>query len=181
MGLSLAATLTRDQLGKGVVNSFQLGGAILAAIERQFGQGKVTFRLEGPTGNENNLFAWDSGFGADELGFHPLLQITVLGPSALPYGRAGLSSGGIDGRDPLRANTVNSERASGSGWNSNRCRGCERNPDALSPQLRHARYRDVRTARTIHICGGNAACSGYASRYTHTDSHQLGAAHYCFQ
>jgi hypothetical protein len=80
----LQPTLTRDQLGKGVVNSFNLTGPILAAIERQFGQGKVTFRVEGPTGNENNLFAWDSGFGADDLGFHPILQIGVLAPAALP-------------------------------------------------------------------------------------------------
>ncbi|MEP7200067.1 MAG: hypothetical protein ABI874_09635 [Chloroflexota bacterium] len=71
--------LAREQLGKGKANRFELSGPLLAALERQFGQGKVTFRIEGPTTSGDDLFAWDSGVAAGSA--KPVLQV-VTGPLA---------------------------------------------------------------------------------------------------
>ncbi len=68
-------TLSRDELGKGKLNRFELTGGALSALERQFGRGQVTFRLEGSTGDNNNLFAWDSGIGTGSQGFKPVLHV----------------------------------------------------------------------------------------------------------
>ncbi len=67
--------LTREQLGKGKINHFELSGQLLAALERQFGQGKLTLRIEGPTGGEDNLFAWESGLSTGNTSLKPVLHI----------------------------------------------------------------------------------------------------------
>lgn len=81
----LQPTLTREQLSKGRVNRFDLTGPLLTAIEQQFGQGKITFRIEGPTGSANSLFMWDVGLGSDGLGSRPILHLGIQsGPVEQP-------------------------------------------------------------------------------------------------
>jgi hypothetical protein len=49
---------------------------------RLYDSGLISFRLDGPSEGENNLFTWDSGYGPGSLGHKPLLIIGV-GPSPL--------------------------------------------------------------------------------------------------
>ncbi|MEZ4542261.1 MAG: hypothetical protein R3C43_19970, partial [Chloroflexota bacterium] len=43
--------------------------------------GRVAFRITGPAGETDNLFAWDSGFGTQTLGRGPILRIITGGPA----------------------------------------------------------------------------------------------------
>ncbi|GIV76540.1 MAG: hypothetical protein KatS3mg050_0934 [Litorilinea sp.] len=81
---SVAATLlfplTPADLGRGRANTFFFPPETLPLLEARLYQGTVSLRVVGPEQGANNLFAWDSGFGAGSLGRPPLLRI-VAGPA----------------------------------------------------------------------------------------------------
>lgn len=72
-----------EALAVGQSNTFFLPAAGLSQLEARLYSGKVAFRVVGPTSGENNLFAWDSGFGALTRGYPPLLRIITGGPAPL--------------------------------------------------------------------------------------------------
>lgn len=68
------------ELGHMEQTTFFFSPAALALLEARLYQGDVAFRVVGPTTAQDNLFSWDSGFGAGSLGNRPLLRL-VTGPS----------------------------------------------------------------------------------------------------
>ncbi|MEJ2555504.1 MAG: hypothetical protein P8186_04620 [Anaerolineae bacterium] len=80
--------LTQEQLGKGQTNLFEFTPEQLAFLERRIFEGndefgrQVSFRLDGPTEGNDNLFAWDSGYGPVSQGGTPELFLS-LGPPPL--------------------------------------------------------------------------------------------------
>ncbi|MCB0207766.1 MAG: PD40 domain-containing protein [Anaerolineae bacterium] len=73
---------------------FEFDAQALAFLEQRILQGgdnfgrKISFRLVGPTKGEDNLFAWDSGYGPASKGKGPELFLSIGPPPAetpLPY------------------------------------------------------------------------------------------------
>ncbi len=60
-------------------NTFFHSPEALSRLEARLYNGVVTYRVAGPSDGENNLFSWDSGFGAGSLGRAPVLRI-ITGP-----------------------------------------------------------------------------------------------------
>ncbi|MBI5878716.1 MAG: PD40 domain-containing protein [Chloroflexi bacterium] len=60
----LQPALNAGQLGAGKVNRFELTGPVLETLQRAAGQGRVLFRIDGPTSGPDDIFAWESGTGA---------------------------------------------------------------------------------------------------------------------
>jgi hypothetical protein len=81
---SAAATLvfpvTAGEIARAKPNTFFFPPEVLALLEARVYQQMVSFRIVGPVNDENNLFAWDSGYGAGSRGQPPLLRI-VAGPA----------------------------------------------------------------------------------------------------
>ncbi len=77
----IVGNLPREALGRGQINLIEITGPALSALEKHFGQGKVTFRLEGPTESSDNLFVWDGGKDPQTGGYKPTLYV---GTAALP-------------------------------------------------------------------------------------------------
>jgi hypothetical protein len=77
--------LTQEQLGEGRANLFEFTPEQLALLERRIFEGndefgrQVSFRLDGPTEGDDNLFAWDSGYGPTSQEAGPELFLS-LGP-----------------------------------------------------------------------------------------------------
>lgn len=71
--------VTSADLARGKPNTFFFSPEGLALLEARLYSGSVSFRVLGPNQGEDNLFAWDSGFGAGSLGRAPVLRI-VAGP-----------------------------------------------------------------------------------------------------
>ena len=66
-------------------NTFFHSPEALPLLEASLYSGVVAYRILGPQEGENNLFSWDSGFGAGSLARPPLLRIvTGPAPSAPP-------------------------------------------------------------------------------------------------
>ncbi|MEX1018836.1 MAG: hypothetical protein WDZ49_04215, partial [Litorilinea sp.] len=76
---SLVPPLSKADLGRGQPNTLFFPPDALALLEAELYQGTVAFRVAGPSLGEDNLFAWDSGFGAGSLASPPLLRV-VTGP-----------------------------------------------------------------------------------------------------
>lgn len=65
-------------LDKNKVNVFTFSAGQLAVLEKRlYDSGLVSFRLDGPSAGENNLFTWDSGYGPSSLGQKPVMIIGV--------------------------------------------------------------------------------------------------------
>jgi hypothetical protein len=80
---SIPPTLGNGDLDKNKINVFTFTAEQLTVLERRlYDSGPVSFRLDGPSAGENNLFTWDSGYGSGSLGNEPVLIIGV-GPSPL--------------------------------------------------------------------------------------------------
>jgi hypothetical protein len=86
--------LTQEELGQGRINLFEFSPEQLALLERRIFEGSdqfgrwASFRLDGPTEGNDNLFAWDSGYGPASQRVRPELFLS-LGPpppaTPLPY------------------------------------------------------------------------------------------------
>jgi hypothetical protein len=72
--------LSTDELAVGEANLLVFGGEARAQLEDQILSGRSSFRILGPTSGADNLFAWDSGYGARSQGWVPVLRI-VTGPA----------------------------------------------------------------------------------------------------
>lgn len=76
----IAPTLSRDDLQVGQTNVFVLSAGQRAELEKRITYGVVSFRLDGPSSGDDNLFAWDSGYGPQSRGRGPVLRIAVTPP-----------------------------------------------------------------------------------------------------
>lgn len=82
---SIPPILENSDLDKNRVNVFTFTPEQLTVLERRlYDSGLVSFRLDGPLAGENNLFTWDSGYGAGSLGNKPVLIIGVGPPPLTP-------------------------------------------------------------------------------------------------
>ena len=73
-----ALALENGDLDKNKANVFTFTAGQLAVLEKRlYDSGLVSFRLDGPSAGENNLFTWDSGYGPGSLGNKPVLIIGV--------------------------------------------------------------------------------------------------------
>ncbi|MBX3015316.1 MAG: TolB family protein [Caldilineaceae bacterium] len=80
-GLALLDTpLSSAELAIARSNTLTLPPAALAQLGDRLFTGLLSIRISGPTGGENNLFAWDSGYGARTSGRGPVLRIVTNGP-----------------------------------------------------------------------------------------------------
>jgi len=82
---TLVPTLTQADLGVGKINQFDFTPRQLAFLEKRIIQGnaeagaQISFRLDGPLEQRNNLFAWDSGNNPTDPEAGPELFLN-LGP-----------------------------------------------------------------------------------------------------
>jgi hypothetical protein len=76
--------LTSADLGRTRVNVFEFSAEQRALLESRLAVGSVSFRIDGPAGGEENLFAWDTGYGPGTLGRSPTLRLGVLLPTPVP-------------------------------------------------------------------------------------------------
>lgn len=72
--------LTSNDLHTATSNTFFHPPEALSLLEARLYSGNVSYRFDGPADGDNNLFSWDSGFGAGSLARPPLLRI-VAGPA----------------------------------------------------------------------------------------------------
>ncbi|MEZ4866302.1 MAG: hypothetical protein R3C14_33605 [Caldilineaceae bacterium] len=79
--LLLEPTLPATELQIGRQNTLSLPPAGLTLLEARLFTGRVSFRLFGPASGDDNLFAWDSGFGIRTIGRGPVLRIVTGGPA----------------------------------------------------------------------------------------------------
>ncbi|MCL4294654.1 MAG: PD40 domain-containing protein [Anaerolineae bacterium] len=82
------AALTPEELDEGQVNLFEFSPKQLELLERRVLEGSdrfgrlVSFRLDGPATGDDNLFAWDSGYGPASKGKNAVPQLFLsLGPA----------------------------------------------------------------------------------------------------
>ena len=73
--------LVSADLAVGQSNTLLLPAAALSQLEARLFKGMVSFRVTGPTSGPDNLYAWDSGFGARTSGRGPILRIVTGGPA----------------------------------------------------------------------------------------------------
>jgi len=78
--LSLVGDMPASELKAKKSNTFVHSLEALPLLEASLYQGTVSYRVMGPQAGDNDLFSWDSGFGAGSLARPPLLRI-VAGPS----------------------------------------------------------------------------------------------------
>jgi hypothetical protein len=76
--------LTSADLGRTRVNIFEFSAEQRALLESRLAVGSVSFRIDGPADGEENLFAWDTGYGSGTLGHGPILRLGVLLPTPIP-------------------------------------------------------------------------------------------------
>jgi hypothetical protein len=76
--------LMPTDLGRTRVNIFEFSAEQRALLESRLAVGSVSFRIDGPAGGEENLFAWDAGYGSGTLGHGPILRLGVLLPTPIP-------------------------------------------------------------------------------------------------
>lgn len=91
VALALAQTLAAEELGVGQANLLVLDDEARGILEEQVLSGWASFRVTGPAEGEDNLFAWDSGYGPKSEGWAPVLRL-VTGrapehppPTSTPY------------------------------------------------------------------------------------------------
>lgn len=77
----LVPTMRQADLGVGRENVFELSATQLREIEfRAMTTGKVSFRVDGPSGGLRNVMDWDSGFGPESGSRTPPKLTVVYGP-----------------------------------------------------------------------------------------------------
>lgn len=81
-------TLQAEDLAPRKINVLTLGPDAVDVLAGRLGEGRVAFRIRGPDGSEDNLFAWDSGYG-EGFGTRPVLRIGFVPPAPTPGPRAG--------------------------------------------------------------------------------------------
>jgi subtilisin len=79
---TVGPTLTNRDLREDAVNVFALATDQLDLLEDRIGGGVVSFRLDGPSSGENNIFSWYSGYSPENQVFKPALTITYVVPSS---------------------------------------------------------------------------------------------------
>lgn len=79
---TLLPALVEGDLAAGRVNRFELARSEIAEIEQRLLDQHYTlsFRIDGPLGGANNVFAWDTGYAAATLGHGPRLVLNA-GPA----------------------------------------------------------------------------------------------------
>ncbi len=79
---TLLPALVEGDLAAGRVNRFELARSEIAEIEQRLLDQHYTlsFRIDGPLGGANNVFAWDTGYAAATQGHAPRLVLSV-GPA----------------------------------------------------------------------------------------------------
>jgi hypothetical protein len=74
----LGEKLGASELGAGLVNQVELSSVQLEALQAHLPHGVVSLRIDGPAGDEQNLFTWDSGFrNGEALLTQPVLRLVV--------------------------------------------------------------------------------------------------------
>ncbi|MCB0061174.1 MAG: PD40 domain-containing protein [Caldilineaceae bacterium] len=70
--------ISTQQLAEGEVNVWELEEPVRRWIETQLLQGaqSITMRIQAATGNQETLFAWDSGLGPETVGTGPILLLS---------------------------------------------------------------------------------------------------------
>jgi Ig-like domain from next to BRCA1 gene/WD40-like Beta Propeller Repeat len=77
---ALSLAMPSNTLGAGKLNEFTFTGEQIALLEKRAAEtGRITFRLAGPAGEKNALFAWDGGYGLLSRGIRPELTVE-MGP-----------------------------------------------------------------------------------------------------
>ncbi len=78
--ITLLPSLAPQDLGEGVVNTWELGPSSRVYLSFALAAGKEAYilRILGPTGGAESLFAWDSGIGPLSQGDGPVLEL-ILG------------------------------------------------------------------------------------------------------
>ncbi len=71
-------------LGRAKPNTFFFTPEGLPLLEARLYSGAASFRILGPEEGEDNLFAWDAGFGAGSLARPPLLRVVAGAAPDLP-------------------------------------------------------------------------------------------------
>lgn len=77
----LDSEITSADIGSDRFNTFFLTADGLAELKARLFTGKIAFRVLGPVSGADNLFSWDSGFGARSTGRAPVLRIVTSGPA----------------------------------------------------------------------------------------------------
>jgi hypothetical protein len=81
---AISLTVPSSALGAGQINTFTFTDEQIALLERRAAEtGRITFRLTGPAGEKNALFAWDGGYGLSSHGVRPELTLE-MGPVTTP-------------------------------------------------------------------------------------------------
>lgn len=75
--VDLTTELPSAELGAGRANVIPLDRRALDELEARTFSGKVSFRIQGPSSGADNLFAWDSGYGAGSQGWSPVLRVVA--------------------------------------------------------------------------------------------------------
>ncbi len=73
--------LVSADLTVGQSNNLLLPTTALFQLEARLFKGMISFRIRSPTSGNDNLYAWDSGFGAFTSGRGPVLRIVTGGPA----------------------------------------------------------------------------------------------------
>ncbi len=84
---TISPALASADLGRNQVNVFSFAPDQLAALEQRLVRGAVSFRLDGPSSGNDNLFTWDSGYagGSEALNTTPVLRIVAIPPPLPEY------------------------------------------------------------------------------------------------
>lgn len=77
----LTGQVSQADLGIGQFNTFFFSPEALNQLAARLYTGQLSVRVVGPSSGSDNLFAWDSGFGAESSGRVPVLRIVTSGPA----------------------------------------------------------------------------------------------------
>lgn len=77
----LTGQIDHTAVGTGQFNTFFFSPPALEQLAARLYTGQLSVRLVGPSQGSDNLFAWDSGFGAESSGRGPVLRVITSGPA----------------------------------------------------------------------------------------------------
>lgn len=77
----LTGQASQADVGVGEFNTFFFSPEALNQLAARLYTGQLAVRLIGPNSGSDNLFAWDSGFGARSTGRAPILRVVTSGPA----------------------------------------------------------------------------------------------------
>lgn len=77
----LTGQASQADVGVGQFNTFFFSPEALNQLAARLYTGQLAVRLIGPNSGSDNLFAWDSGFGARSTGRAPILRVITSGPA----------------------------------------------------------------------------------------------------